>query len=130
MTRDEARTRLAEIVSATSTPVLSATDLDAALDAARVRDDSDLGPADQGYVETFDLDYAAAEAFETKAVRQAGQPMVEEFSAEGARFKRKAPDFWALANTYRSRSTAGRSGIGVIELDPQGGFTPRSSYPC
>lgn len=131
MTRDEARTALAEIVSATTAPVLSTADLDRALDAARIPDTEDRGPAETGYVETFDLDYAAAEAFDTKAIRQAASPVVEEFSAEGARFKRKPPDFAALASYYRGRSSVGgSSGISVIELDPQGGTVPRSAGPC
>ena len=64
MTRDEARTRLGSMVSASTPPVLDQAALDAALDAARVVDSDGRAPVDDGYVETFDLNYAAAEAFD------------------------------------------------------------------
>lgn len=133
MTRDDARSALAGLVSATSTPTLSDAELDVALDAARVVDADGLGPVDDGYTDTFDLDYAAAEAFDLKAVKAASTAQVRKFSAEGATFERDLPDFAGLAATYRARSSAGAStGIGVIELDPQTPewMQPRSTRPC
>lgn len=131
VTREEATTLVDRIVSPTDPPALSADDVADALDAARVVDEQGRGPADDGYVETVDGWYAVAEAFEAKALRQAASPAVEEFSAEGARFKRGLPDFAGLAARYRARSIAGTAaGIAVIELDPQGGYTPRSAGPC
>lgn len=118
--RAAVRTRLETLVSATTAPALTDIDIELALDAARIVDADGLGPADDGYVETIDLDYAAAEAFTRKHVLAATSPQVKKFTAEGASFDRVLPDFERLADYYRNRSTAGGSGgISVIELVPE-----------
>lgn len=133
MTRDEARTRLGSMVSASTPPVLDQAALDAALDAARVVDSDGRAPVDDGYVETFDLNYAAAEAFEAKAVQAAATDAggLESFTSEGSAFKRRPgtgyDGFMALAASFRARSTAGGTGISVIALEPHGGQMPRSA---
>jgi len=138
MTRDEARTALSALVSATTPPVLSDTDLDAALTAARIPDSDGHAPVDDGYTETFDLNYAAAECMIMKATRAgvAGAGGLKQFTAEGATFVKgdQVADFLRLADLFRSQSTVGAAatgGIAVIELDPQtpDALLPRSAWP-
>lgn len=136
MNREEARTRLAEMVSASTPPVLSSADLDAALDAARVVDSDDRAPVDEGYVETFDLNYAAGEAFDMKADRATATDVggLESFTSEGSSFKRRAgttgAGFRDLAARYRARSAAagGSGALSVIEVSTFAGAAPRSAY--
>jgi hypothetical protein len=132
--REEARTRLAEIVSASTPPVLSTADLDAALDASRVVDADGRAPVDEGYLETFDLDYAAAEAFDLKADRALATDTggLESFTSEGSAFKRRpgtgADGFQLLAVRYRGRSLAAATGpLSVIEVSTLAGASPRSA---
>jgi len=133
MTRDEARTRLGSMVSASTHPALSDDQLDEFLDAARIVDTDGRAPIDDGYVETFDLNYAAAEAFEAKATAAlAGDTGgLESFTSEGSAFKRRPgtgyDEFMALAASFRAKSTAGGAGISVIALEPYGGHMPRSA---
>ncbi|HLR97099.1 MAG TPA: hypothetical protein VK053_21440, partial [Jiangellaceae bacterium] len=130
MNRTEALQWLAETVAATTPPVLTDQQLEAFLDAARIVDPDGRAPIDDGYVETFDLNYAAAEAFEAKAVAAlAGDTGgLESFTSEGSAFKRRAgtgyDGFMALAASFRARSTAGGGSISVIALEPHGGQMP------
>lgn len=130
MNREQARQRLDNMVSASTPPVLSVTDLDAALDAAQVVDGDGHAPIDDGYVETFNLAYAAAEAFDMKADRAIATDTggLESFTSEGSAFKRRrgtGPDgFRALAARWRARA-AGDGGLSVIEVSA----TPRRSWP-
>lgn len=121
MDRATAKSELERIVPTSSDPALTADDINAALDAAKIIDADGNAPIDADYTETIDANYAIAEAFDLKAVRAAAAGQVEEFTAEGARFKRILPNFAALAARYRDRSTAGSdsSGISVIELHPE-----------
>lgn len=134
MDRDTARLRLADMVSASTPPVLDDNALDTALEAAKVVDPTGRAPIDDGYVETFDLNYAAAEAFEAKAIRAAATDTggLESFTSEGSAFKRRAgtgyAGFMALADQFRARSCVGSGGmITVISMDPYGGSVPRSA---
>lgn len=134
MNRDNARTRLAGMVSASTLPVLDNTALDTALDAAKIVDPAGRAPIDDGYVETFDLNYAAAEAFEAKAIRAAATDTggLESFTSEGSAFRRRQgtgyAGFMALADQFRAKSCAGSgSTISVISMDPYGGPAPRSA---
>lgn len=133
MNRTEALQWLTETVKATTPPVLDQAALDAALDASRVVDSDGRAPVDDGYVETFDLNYAAAEAFEAKAVAAlAGDTGgLESFTSEGSAFKRRPgtgyDGFMALAASFRAKSTAGGGSISVISLEPYGGQVPRSA---
>lgn len=135
MNREQARTRLAEMVSASTPPVLSEADLDAALDAARVVDSDGRAPVDEGYVETFDLNYAAGAALDMKADRYtlADTGGLESFTSEGSAFRRRtgtdASGFRSLADRYRARSTAagGSGALSVIEVSTLAGAAPRSA---
>ena len=134
MDRTEALTWLTDTVQATTPPVLVFQQLDGFLDAARIVDPDGRAPIDADYVETFDLNYAVAEAFEAKAVAAlAGDTGgLESFTSEGSAFKRRAgtgyDGFMALAASFRAKSTAGGGGmISVIALEPQGGQVPRSA---
>lgn len=133
MNRTEALQWLTETVAATTPPVLDQAALDAALDASRVVDPDGRAPIDDGYVETFDLNYAAAEAFEAKAVQAAATDAggLESFTSEGSAFKRRPgtgyDGFMALAASFRAKSTAGGGSISVISLEPYGGQMPRSA---
>jgi len=133
MNRTEALQWLAETVAATTPPVLTDQQLEAFLDAARIVDPDGHAPIDDDYVETFDLNYAAAEAFEAKAVAAlAGDTGgLESFTSEGSAFKRRPgtgyDGFMALAASFRAKSTAGGTGISVITLEPYGGQMPRSA---
>lgn len=133
MNRTEALQWLAETVKATTPPVLTNQQLEAFLDAARIVDPDGRAPIDDGYVETFDLNYAAAEAFEAKAVvALAGDTGgLESFTSEGSAFKRRPgtgyDGFMALAASFRAKSTAGGGSISVIALEPYGGQVPRSA---
>lgn len=133
MDRTDAHRWLSETVKATTPPALTPEDLDGFLDAARVLDRYGNPPADEDYVETFDLNYAAADAFEAKAVASlAGDTGgVESFTSEGSAFKRRAgtsyDGFMALAERFRARSAVGGSSIiSVIELQREGRTVPRS----
>lgn len=126
MTREEARTKLTVMVAAGSPPVLSTDDLDYLLDESLVVDEDGLAPADTGYVETFDLAWAAAEAYELKAARVAG---AVDFTSEGATFKPSvtAAQLMSMATRWRSRSSLG--GVQVWEFDDATPYEmqPRSS---
>ena len=132
MNRTEALQWLTETVAATTPPVLTDQQLEAFLDAARIVDSDGRAPVDDGYVETFDLNYAAAEAFEAKAVQAAATDAggLESFTSEGSAFKRRPgtgyDGFMALAASFRAKSSAGGTGINVISLEPYGGHMPRS----
>src|SRR5690625_4544010 len=123
MTRAQALAWLRDTVAATTPPVLTNDHLEGFLDAARIIDPDGRAPIDDGYVETFDLHYAAAEAFEAKAIQAAATDTggIESFTSEGSAFKRRPGTgydrFMALAASFRGKSTAGGgSMISVIAL--------------
>lgn len=132
MTREEARNVLRSLAQAATPPVLSDDELDAALTASRLPDNEDRPPSDPDFVEeNWDLNYAVADCFLMKHAKQLAAPTILEFTAEGARFKKVPPDFAALADWYRDRSTVGDSSSPVmIELDnrPPWRLRPRSSW--
>lgn len=135
MTRDEARTALAELASAATAPTLSDTELDAALTASRLVDSEGRPPSDPDFVEeTWDLMYAAAECYDLKAVKLLGTGQITKFSSEGSSFEKSGPDFGALADWYRDQSTVAGDGNGVvfvpIESDSPWWLRPRSVPPC
>lgn len=82
-----ARTRLANMVAASSRPVLSDEDLDALLAAARTVDSQGYLVTDAGYTPTWDLNRAAAEGWRWKAGRVAGD---FDFSADDASYSKGA----------------------------------------
>ena len=132
MTRDEALAWLRATVSATTPPVLLDEELTAILNSARVVDPDGRAPVADGYVDTFDLNYAAADAFEMKADRMlmTATPQVSSFSSEGSSFTMSGGltvgDLRAMAARYRSRSSVGGT-ISVIEVDADYRSVPRSA---
>jgi hypothetical protein len=122
------------MVSAATPPVLDDADLDVALDAARIPDDDGRAPVDPEYTETFDLHYAAAEAFEMKATRATANDVggLESFTSEGSAFKRRPgagfDEFMRLAAFHRAKSTAAPTGaLSVIDMETPSRGRPRSA---
>lgn len=131
MTREEAREALREMAAATTAPTLTDAELDVALTAARKPDDEGRPPSDPDFVEeNWDLFYAAAECYELKAVKMLGTGRIKKFSSEGSSFEKEGPDFDAIADWYRDKSTAGGSGsVTIVEIEtrPPHWLWPRSA---
>lgn len=129
--RDEARSELATLAQASAPPVLSPAELDGALTRSRLPDNEGRAPNDPDFVEeNWDLYYAAAECFELKGAKAMSAGTLEEFTAEGARFKKTPPNYQATADWFRDRSTVGDSSSPVfLELDDKlpRRLRPRSS---
>lgn len=129
MTRAEAAAEVATLAKASTPPVVSAGEIDAALTDARLRDNAGRPPSDPDFVEeNWDLNYAVAECYELKAVRQLEAGTVSKFSSEGASFETKAPDYMAVADWWRDRSTVGDGFDSpvFVEMDDR---TPRAIQP-
>jgi len=119
MTREEARALLAVQALASTPPALTSDELDAALSSSRLPDNEGRPPSDPDFVEeNWDLNYATAECFELKQVKQMSAGTLQEFTSEGARFKKEPPNFQAVADWWRDRSSVGDSSSPtMIELD-------------
>lgn len=85
MDTETALTRLAAMTAATTAPTLTDTELEALLTAHQVVDSAGLGPTEDDYVPTWDLNRAAAEGWRWKAARLA---MAYDFQADGATYNR------------------------------------------
>lgn len=83
MDRATAKTRLANMVAATSRPVLADIDLENLLNLHQRIDTAQRRPADVGWVPTWDLIAAASEGWGWKAGKVAGD---FNFSADGASY--------------------------------------------
>lgn len=131
MTRDDARALLSTLAMASTAPTLTNDELDAALTSARLKDDAGRGPADPDFVEeNWDLYYAAAECYELKAAKVLATGQLTEFTSEGANFKKTPPNYQAVADWYRDRSTVGDSSSpSMITIDsrPPWWMRPRST---
>lgn len=134
MNRTEALAWLTDTVKATTPPVLTDTQLEAFLDASRIVDHDGHAPVHEDYVETFDVNHAAALAFESKATASlAGDTGgIESFTSEGSAFKRRPgsgyAQFMALADMYRAKSVHA-GGITVITMNPDARLAnPRSAF--
>ncbi|MGC0144936.1 hypothetical protein [Pseudactinotalea sp. Z1732] len=134
MDRTEALTWLETTVKATTPPELTEPELDGFLDVSRIVDADGRAPVDEDYEETFDLNHAAALAFEAKAVASMASDTggIESFTSEGSAFRRRAgtgyAGFMALADRYRAKS-AQNGGITVIEMNPLSPLAnPRSAF--
>ena len=134
MDRTTAYTWLLDTVEPNTTPAVSQTTIDAALDAARIVDAAGLAPIDTGYVETIDPWYAAGVLFEAKArkalLSNTGQ--VSSFTSEGSSFTLtpglSAADLNQLAAEAFHKSTVGGA-VSVIHLEPSGTLNPPRSFP-
>lgn len=134
-TRAEALEQLRTLADTATSPTLTDTELDTILTGARLRDNEDRPPSDPDFVEeNWDLNYAAAECYDLKAARFSSTAWLKQFTSEGATFIKDPPDFGALADWYRDRSTVGGdSGApSFITLDNKlpWRLRPRSELDC
>ena len=125
---------LLDTVEPNTTPAVSQTVIDAALDAARIVDAAGLAPIDTGYTETIDPWYAAGLLFEAKARKAmlANTGQVSSFTSEGSSFTLapglSAADLNQLAAEAFHKSTVGGA-VSVIHLEPSGTLNPPRSFP-
>lgn len=119
MTREEARVLLALQAQASTPPALSEDELNGALTASRLPDNEGRGPSHPDFVEeNWDVNYATALCYELKHVKTMSTATLTEFTAEGANFKKTQPNFQAVADWWRDRSSVGDSSSPVmVEFD-------------
>lgn len=110
MDRDGARARLAVMVAATSRPVLSPDALDLLLDDARTIDSDGRRVQDDGYVPTWNLNYAARKGWEAKAALVAGDFT---FTADGAGYNKGS----VLANMERMVAMYAAKDVGTLTVE-------------
>jgi len=134
MTRDDARNALRALADAATSPTLSDDELDAALTVSRLPDSEGRPPSDPAFVEeNWDLNYAVAECYELKTAKLSSSAWLKRFTSESSTFEKERPDFSALANWYRDRSTVGDSSSpAFITLDNRLPYRlrPRSELDC
>lgn len=130
----DAITWLERTVSASTLPVLDTSDLIWVLSQAQVVDEAGRAPTDPGWTPTWDLAYAAADAYELKAERlvATATPSLKSFTSEGSSFTRDggvtADQLLALAARWRGRSTVATTNVVMIEVEPDStGTWPRSA---
>lgn len=135
MTIDEARTQLAEMFGAATIPDAI---LAQALQQSLTWDAVGLAPGQPGYVETYDLQWAAAEACTLMALTEAAAPsqaQVKTFTSEGTTVtvESGAPvDWWHLAHLWRCRSKLGQlveygTTLGHIDIPVPPVYIPTSN---
>ena len=123
---------LKKLVDPATHPSLTDEDLQAALDASQIPDAADVWPGQPGYITTYDLYWAAAEALTLRAARAASSETVTKVASEGSSFDVQAPNWGALAHHYRMRSQIGAQigygqTLGTVELaTADSGFIPAS----
>lgn len=123
---------LKRLVDPATPPALSDEDLQAVLDASLIPDPEGLWPGQPGYITTYDLQWAAAEAMMLRSVRAASSETVTKVASEGSSFDVQAPNWGALAHHYRMRSQIGAQigygqTLGTVELaTADSGFVPAS----
>lgn len=102
-----ARGELERMLALDVTPVLTSSDVDALLLAARRPDSSGLTASDAGWTATYDLQAAAADGWEIRAGRAAG---AIDFGEDGQRFNRSQlyAQCMAMAALYRRGSGSAR----------------------
>lgn len=110
---DDALEQLRLKVNAETEPVLTDDELLAALAQSQIPDEDGNWPGSPGYIPTWDLDWAAAEACELRAVKRVSagdQDVVTKIQSEGSSFDlhTERSDWLALAKYWRSRSYIGR----------------------
>lgn len=131
MNRTEARLEAQRLVGPDLAAQVGAEDWEAALSASLVPDADGHLPGTDGYVDSFDPQWAAAEALTVVAVRAIGAGGgIVKFTAEGASFETAAPDLWAAIRLLRARSVIGKANtaaLGMIEVEGRlSGYTPTS----
>ena len=135
MTIEEARTQLAAMLGAATIPDATLT---AALQQSLTWDAAGLSPGQPGYVESYDLHWAAAEVCTLQAMADMAAPtpeQVKSFTSEGTTIQvdgGMSPDWWRLAHLWRLRSPMARlagygSTLNVIDVPSDGGgYVPTS----
>lgn len=103
-TFDQAVFRLRKMTAAESEPVLTDSDLSAVLYDAQRIDRYGVKPSEEGWEPTYDLNAAAADAWQMKAAAAAGD---YDFSADGASYSRSQIVAQCLAMEDRYRKRAG-----------------------
>ena len=121
MDRTEALMEAQRLVGPDLAARVSVEDWEAALSASLVPDADGHLPGTDGYVDSFDPHWAAAEALTVVAVRAIGAGGgITKFTAEGASFETAAPDLWAAIRLLRARSIIGKANtaaLGRLEVD-------------
>ena len=121
MDRTEALMEAQRLVGPDLAARVSVEDWEAALSASLVPDADGHLPGTDGYVDSFDPQWAAAEALTVVAVRAIGAGGgITKFTAEGASFETAAPDLWAAIRLLRARSIIGKTNtaaLGRLEVD-------------
>lgn len=101
-----------------------------AADRSLTLDSAGRRPGDDGYQESYDPHWLAAEAVSILAVQSLAGDGVREFTSEGATFKLSTPDLHRMAAELRAQSALSRlagSKLGVIEADGRlSDYAPRS----
>lgn len=69
MTEAEARARIISFADANTEPVLASADLDILVEKAKVSDQFGIWPTDPNWTESYDVNYAVAQAWLLKASR-------------------------------------------------------------
>lgn len=134
MTIDDARPQLAAMFGAATLPEAILTQ---ALQQSLTWDAAGLAPGRPGYVETYDLQWAAAEAATLMALHAAAAPtpeQVKSFTSEGTTFQVEAGaavDWRTLAHLWRLRSPMARvagygSTLNTVDIVDVGGYVPTS----
>lgn len=135
MTRAEALTALQALAQSAVPPTLTDAELNAILTQSRRPDNAGRPPSDPAFVEeNWDLNYAAALAYELKSVKQAVGGTVSKFASEGASFEMETPDFQAMADWFREQSIVGGTAgepvfVGIDRRLPYA-LRPRSELEC
>lgn len=131
--KTDATTWLEEAVQPGTAPTLPQNAISDALDMSRVVDAQGRAPVDPGYVETWNVFYAAALLLEQKAGRVIVSKVggVRSWSSEGSSVTKadgsSAQDFRGLAAYYRNLAFP-TGPVSVIDLGPGLGPVPRSAY--
>ena len=125
MTEAEARARLVLFADANAEPVLASEELDILLQTAKRVDVNGLRPVDNGWVPTYNVNYAVSQAWLLKAGRLAHLYL---FMSGGKMLSRQQFYDHCIAQAKRYASKAGisslRLGPGVDSLD-----TVPANYP-
>jgi len=104
--------RLRRLAAADVEPLLTIDDVSDILEASKIPDRFGVLPIYAGWESTYDMDRAAAEAWETKAAKAAGS---HDFSADGGSYalSQVIANCQAQASMYRARMVAGSGGSGI-----------------
>jgi hypothetical protein len=116
------RDKLKELIDWSASPALSQELVDELLEQSRVRDSEGRRPGEQGYVETYSLNWAAYLVAQRKALIVSQSSTITRFTSEGSTVERTAVDWTAVAQTFARDAAAAAgvvsSGVHVYEVNP------------